>query len=163
MRPSTSPANSTLTIEFWLKWNSFSNNDDLAFEFTSNFNNSNGGFLINPNSSTSSSRFEVALGRNGSRNSAYFTRPSANAWHHYAIVMNTAAAAAQQILVYVDGAPVSIVKGASGTGAGNFANSTLNFMSRNGSSLFGAGTLDEVAIYNQALTATQISQHYAAK
>jgi PKD repeat protein len=154
---------STLTIEFWMKWNSFSNNDDLAFEFTSNFNNTNGGFLVNPNSTTSSSRFEVALGRGTSRNNAYFTRPSANVWHHYAIVMNTAAAAAQQILVYVDGAPVSIVKGSSGTGAGNFANSTLNFMSRNGSSLFGAGALDEVAIYGQALSAAQISQHFAAK
>jgi PKD repeat protein len=154
---------STLTVEFWMRWNSFTNNDDLAFEFTSNFNNSNGGFLINPNSSTSSSRFEVALGRNASRNSAYFTRPSANVWHHYAIVMNTAAAAAQQILVYVDGAPVSIVKGSSGTGAGNFASSTLNFMSRNGNSLFGAGSLDEVAIYNRALSAAQISQHFAAR
>jgi hypothetical protein len=146
-----------------MKWNSFSNNDDLAFEFTSNFNNTNGGFLINPNSTTSSGRFEVALGRGTSRNNAYFTRPSANVWHHYAIVLNTAATAAQQILVYVDGAPVSIVKGSSGTGAGNFANSTLNFMSRNGSSLFGAGTLDEVAIYGQALSAAQISQHFAAK
>ncbi len=156
-------SSSTLTIEFWMKWTSFTNNDDLAFEFTSNFNNTNGGFLVNPNSTTSSSRFEVALGRGTSRNNAYFTRPSANVWHHYAIVMNTAAAAAQQILVYVDGAPVSIVKGSSGTGAGNFANSTLNFMSRNGSSLFGAGSLDEVAIYNQALSAAQISQHFAAK
>jgi F0F1-type ATP synthase membrane subunit c/vacuolar-type H+-ATPase subunit K len=78
-------------------------------------------------------------------------------------VLNTTATASQQILVYVDGAAVSITKGSSGTGAGNFANSTLNFMSRNGSSLFGAGTLDEVAIYNQALTATQIAQHYAAR
>jgi PKD repeat protein len=156
-------ANSTLTIEFWMKWNTYTNNDDLAFEFTSNFNNTNGGFLINPNSSTSGSRFEVALGRGTSRNSAYFTRPSAGAWHHYAIVMSTTAAAAQQILVYVDGQPVSVVKGSSGTGAGNFANSTLNFMSRNGSSLYGAGTLDEVALYNQALTASQISQHFVAK
>jgi PKD repeat protein len=156
-------SNSTLTIEFWLKWTTFSNNDDLAFELTSNFNNSNGGFLVNPNSTTSGSRFEVALGRGTSRNNAYFTRPSANVWHHYAIVLNTTAAAAQQILVYVDGAPVAIAKGSSGTGAGNFANSTLNFMSRNGSSLYGAGSLDEVALYNQALSATQISQHYAAK
>jgi len=152
-----------LTLEFWLKWTTNTSNDDLAFEFTSNFNNTNGGFLVNPNSSTSTGRFEVALGRGTARNSAYFTRPSAGVWHHYAIVMDTSAAAAQQILVYVDGSPVSIVKGSSGTGAGNFANSTLNFMSRNGSSLFGAGVLDEVAIYNQALSATQISQHYAAK
>jgi YD repeat-containing protein len=154
---------STLTLEFWLKWTTFTNNDDLAFEFTSNFNNTNGGFLVNPNSSTSGGKFEVALGRGTSRNNAYFTRPSAGTWHHYAIVLNPTAAAAQQIAVYVDGSPVSITKGSSGTGAGNFANSALNFMSRNGSSLFGGGSLDEVAIYNQALTATQVSQHFAAK
>jgi YD repeat-containing protein len=156
-------SNSSLTIEFWLQWNSYTNNDDLAFEFTSNFNNTNGGFLVNPNSSTSGSRFEVALGRGASRNNAYFTRPSAAVWHHYALVLNTTAAAAQQILVYVDGQAVAIVKGASGVGAGAFANSTLNFMSRNGSSLFGSGALDEIAIYGQALSAAQISQHFAAK
>jgi YD repeat-containing protein len=154
---------SKVTIEFWMKWTTNTNNDDLAFEFTSNNTNNNGAFVINPNSTTSTSRFEVALGRNGSRNNVYFTRPSAGVWHHYAFVLNTAATASQQILPYVDGQPVSFVKGSSGTGAGNFANSTLNFMSRNGSSLFGAGVLDEVAIYNQALTATQIAQHYAAR
>jgi PKD repeat protein len=154
---------SKVTIEFWMKWTTFANNDDLAFELTSNNTNNNGAFVINPNSTTSGSRFEVAIGRNGSRNNAYFTRPSAGVWHHYAIVLNTTAIGSQQILAYVDGAAVSITKGSSGTGAGNFANSTLNFMSRNGSSLFGAGTLDEVAIYNQALTATQIAQHFAAR
>ncbi len=154
---------SRLTIEFWMKWTTFANNDDLAFEFTSNNTNNNGAFAINPNSTTSSSRFEVALGRNGSRNNVFFARPSAGAWHHYAFVLNTTATASQQILPYVDGQAVSFVKGSSGTGAGNFANSTLNFMSRNGSSLFGAGVLDEVAIYNQALTAAQIAQHYAAR
>jgi YD repeat-containing protein len=154
---------SKATIEFWMKWTANANNDDLAFEFTANNTVNNGAFVINPNSTTSSSRFEVAIGRNGSRNNIYFARPSAGVWHHYAIVLNTTAAAAQQILPYVDGEAVSFVKGSSGTGAGNFANSTLNFMSRNGSSLFGAGSLDEVAIYTQALTAAQISQHFAAR
>jgi YD repeat-containing protein len=156
-------ATSKATIEFWLKWTAYANNDDLALEFTPNNTINNGAFVINPNSSTSSGRFEVALGRNGSRNSVYFTRPSAGVWHHYAFVLDTTAAASQQILPYVDGQLVSFVKGSSGTGAGNFANSTLNFMSRNGSSLFGAGVLDEVAIYNQTLTATQIAQHFAAR
>ena len=160
--------NPKVTLEFWLKWNSYANNDDIAFELTNNINNNNGGFLVNPNSSSSSGRFEVALGRNGSRNNAYFTRPSANVWHHYAIVLDTTAAAANQIAVYVDGGAVAIVKGSSGTGAGNFANSTLYMMARNGgslfsSSLFGAGTLDEVAVYNQALSAAQVAQHYAAR
>ncbi len=151
-----------LTIEFWLRWTTNSNDDRLALEFTPNFNNTNGGFLVNPNSSASSGRFEVALGRGTSRNNVYFTRPSANSWHHFAFVFDTAASASQQILAYVDGKSVSISKGSSGTGAGSFASSTLYFMSRGGSSLFGKGTLDELAIYNQALTATQIAQHYAA-
>jgi YD repeat-containing protein len=153
---------SKLTLEFWLKWDSFANDDRLAFEFTSNFNNTNGGFLVNPNSSSSSSRFEVAMGRSASRNSIYFTRPSAGVWHHYAFVFN-AATLSPSITPYVDGKAVSFSKGTSSLGGGSFANSTLNFMSRNAGSLFGKGSLDEVAIYDQNLTATQISQHFAAR
>ncbi len=153
-----------LTIEFWLNWTTFANDDKLALEFTSNFNNTNGGFLINPNSSTSGGRFEVAVGRNGTRNNAYFTRPSAGAWHHYAIVLNTGTLSGSQVItIYVDGKAVSVTKGSSGILAGNFANSTLYFMSRGGSSLFGKGVFDELAIYDEALTATQIAQHFAAR
>jgi PKD repeat protein len=155
-------ATSKLTIEFWLRWNNNSNNNDIALEFTPNVDNNNGGFLINPNSSSSSGRFEVAIGRGLSRNNAYFTRPSQNSWHHYAIVLDSGAGILNQIIVYVDGKSVSLTKGAIGLGAGNFASSTLYFMSRGGSSLFGQGTLDELAIYNQALTATQVTQHFAA-
>ena len=57
---------------------------------------------------------------------------------------------------YVDGKPVAYEKLNSGTGAGNFANSALYFMSRNASALFGKGSLDEVAIYNRALSAGEI-------
>ena len=152
-----------LTIEFWLRWTNFTSNDDLAFEFTSNLNNTNGGFIINPNATGTGGRFEVAIGRGSSRNDVYFNRPSSNAWHHYAFVFNTTATGSQQVIPYIDGKAVSFTKDSSGTGAGVFANSTLYFMSRAGSSLFGQGTLDEVAIYNQALTATQISQHFSAR
>jgi hypothetical protein len=36
-------------------------------------------------------------------------------------------------------------------------------MSRGGTTQFAPGTLDEVAIYNTALTANQIAAHYAAR
>ena len=64
---------------------------------------------------------------------------------------------------YVDGQPVAYTKRDSGTGAGNFANSTLYFMSRAGAGLFGAGDLDEVAIYDGALSAATIAAHYAGR
>ncbi len=153
---------SQLTLEFWLNWAAYGNDDDLAFEFTPNFNNNGGGFLVDPNAGEMGGKFGVGIGRGESRNNAYFARPSAGAWHHYAIVFNTTAPAAQQITPYVDGKAVSFEKLNSGTGAGNFANSTLYFMSRAGSSLFGKGGLDEVSLYNRALSAAEVGAHYQA-
>src|SRR5205085_2130241 len=81
----------------------------------------------------------------------FFARPSAGVWHHYAFVLDTTASAAQQITPYVDGKAVTYTKLDSGTGAGNFANSSLYLMSRAAAGLYGAGDLDEVAKYEWAL------------
>ena len=149
-----------LTVEFWLRWNAFSNNDDLAFEYTPNYNNNTGGLLVDPNDA--SGQFEIAQ-RQGSFGAGYntfgFTRPSAAAWHHYALVFDRTAAAANELRAYVDGALVSGTKPASTDTLGNFAQSTLYFMSRAGTSLFGQGDLDEVAIYNRALTDAEVADH----
>jgi PKD repeat protein len=151
---------SKLTIEFWLKWDAYANDDKLAMEFTPNFNQNLGGFLVDPNAPEEGGEFAVGIGSGGTRNNVYFARPSAGAYHHYAFVIDTAAAAASEITPYVDGQPVAFTKTATGTGAGNFANSQLYFMSRAASSLFGAGDLDEVALYNRALSAATIADHF---
>ena len=121
---------SKATIEFWLKWNAYDNDDDLALELTHNFNQNNGGFIVDPNASQGN--FGVGIGIADTRNNVFFPRPSAGQWHHYAFVLDATAPAAQQVTPYVDGQPVSYTKTASGTGAGNFANSTLYLMSRGG-------------------------------
>jgi len=151
---------SQVTVEFWLNWTAYANDDALAMEFTPNFNGTAGGFLVDPNASTGS--FGVGLGIGGSRNTVYFNRPSAGSWHYYAFVLDTTQAGGTEITPYVDGKPVTFTVSPAGTGAGPFANSTLYFMSRGGSTLFGTGTLDEVAIYKQALGASTIATHYAA-
>jgi PKD repeat protein len=152
---------SKVTVEFWMKWNGYLNDDDLAMEYTPNFNSVAGGFLIDPNAPQEGGKFGVGIGNGSARNNVFFTRPSAGQWHHYAFVFDTSAAASEEIKPYVDGQPVAFTKTASGTGAGNFANSSLNFMSRGGNSLFGAGALDEVAIYTRALDAATVAAHYA--
>ena len=70
------------------------------------------------------------------------------------------AAAGSEITPYVDGQPVSFQQESAATGQGAFANSTLYLMSRDDSSLFGNGALDELAIYNQPLSATTVFAHY---
>jgi N,N-dimethylformamidase beta subunit-like, C-terminal/Concanavalin A-like lectin/glucanases superfamily/PKD domain len=152
---------SQLSVEFWLKWNSYANNDSLAMEFTPNFNENSGGLLIDPDAPELGGSFGVGIGTGASRNSIYFPRPTAGVWHHYVFVLNSTAAAGAQITPYVDGQPVTFTQGATGTGAGPFANSTLYLMSRDGSALFGAGTLDELAIYNTSLSAATVAAHYA--
>jgi YD repeat-containing protein len=149
-----------LTVEFWLRWNAFADDDALALELTENFNQNDGGFIVDPNASQGS--FGVGIGSPETRNNVYFARPSAGQWHHYAFVLDPTAPAAQQITPYVDGKPVGYEKGASGTGTGTFANAPLYFMSRASGALFGAGTLDEVAVYDRDLSAVQIAEHFAA-
>ncbi len=151
---------SQVTVEFWLKWSGYANNDSLAMEFTPNFNESSGGFLVDPNASQFGGTFGVAIGTPGDRNSVYFQRPSAGVWHHYAFVINTAAPAGSEITPYVDGVPVSFQQEGVETNQGPFANSTLYLMSRDGSALFGAGALQDLALYNQPLSAATIFQHF---
>jgi len=153
-------ATRTITVEFWLKWNGWTDGDALALELTENYNGNDGGFIVDPDASNG--EFAVGLGVDGSRNTAFFTRPAAGTWHHYAFVLDATAPAATQITPYVDGVPVAYSKGSSGTGAPVFANGTLYFMSRAGAALFGAGTLDELAIYDRALGAAAIAEHYDA-
>ena len=153
---------SATTVEFWLKWAQHRNEDALAMELTPNFNGNDGGFLVDPDAAQFGGTFGVGLGRGDSRNNAFFTRPSVGQWHHYALVLDSTKPAATQVTPYVDGQAVSYQKLDSGTGAGNFANSVLSFMSRDGASLFGQGDLDEVAVYNRALSAGTIAEHYSS-
>jgi YD repeat-containing protein len=153
---------SKVTVEFWMKWNAYADDDDLAMEFTPNFNDNAGGFIVDPNAPQNSGSFGVGIGTGASRNTAYFARPTAGAWHHYAFVLDSTAPAAGQVIPYVDGQPVTYTKTASGTGAGAFANSTLYFMSRGGAGLWGAGNLDELAVYSRALSASEIASHFAS-
>jgi PKD repeat protein len=154
---------SKLTVEFWLKWNQYANNDALAMELTPNFNENAGGFIVDPNAGEFGGTFGVGIGTGSNRNSVFFQRPSAGIWHHYAIVLDTTAAGASEITPYVDGQPVSTQQESSATAQGPFANSTLYLMSRAGASLFGRGSLDELAIYNQPLSPTTIFSHYHSR
>jgi concanavalin A-like lectin/glucanase superfamily protein len=148
-----------LTVEFWMKWSTFAEDDHLALELTPNFNEYAGGFLVDPDASPGTD-FAVSIGEGSSRNTVYFERPSAGVWHYYAFVLNTEAPAETQITPYVDGHAVSYTKTESGTGAGSFASSTLFWMSRDASTLFGAGSMQDLALYDTTLNSSTIGEHY---
>jgi len=150
-----------MTVSFWLNWDSYSNNDDLAMESSSDFNANNGAILIDPNSSSGSCNgyAEVAFRQTNYR-SECITRPSAGVWHFWTAVFDTSTNAGD-IKIYIDGIEQTTIVNQTGTGAApSFGNFTWYFMSRAGSSLFGAGKMDETQIFPYALTAAQIKLLY---
>ena len=149
-----------ITVSFWLNWTAYADNDQLAMEFTPNYNNSTGGFLIDPNSGSFPGNFEISLHGNAGYNVRYISRPSAGAWHYYTVVFDKSQPAASEVTVYVDGGQPSATLAYSANNTNNFANSTLYFMSRAGAYLFGAGTLDEARISNTTRSAGWIATEY---
>jgi hypothetical protein len=136
-----------VSIAFDLYWNAFLNDDDMAFEFTSNGFSTSGGFYIDPNGSPGNYELVVNFGaptRGG------FPRPSAGAFHKYLIQFD-GSGDPDTIAAWVDGVSQTISYVSQNSGSANLANSTLNFMSRNGSNLFGSGRLAEVAIWPGAI------------
>jgi hypothetical protein len=89
------------------------------------------------------------------------TPPTLHAWHALGVVFNRAAAGAQEIAVYLDGALVSTTwisaseSGAPGTDdcTGPFVSSRLFFMSQQGTGVYGKGRLSDVAVYGAVLPA----------
>ena len=102
-------------------------------EFTPNFNGNDGGFLVDPNAAQFGGTFGVGIGRGDSRNNAFFARPSAGAWHHYALVLDThGAGARQQITPYVDGQPVTYTEARQRHRRRQLRQLDADFMSRDG-------------------------------
>ena len=152
---------SKITVSFWLWQDAFDASDDLCMEFTANQNANAGGFYLDPNSSSFGGRFEVKCAGNVGL-TAHFAKPSAAAWHHYIVLMDTTVASNSTIpAIYVDGVAQSLtyVGGGGGT-IGAFANSTLNLMCRNSASLFNAGRMAGVVIVQRLVDAAGASRTY---
>lgn len=132
-----------VTIEYFLKWDTNAQDDDLVMEFTPNANTNNGGFYIDQNNSggAGTSQIKCQLTANGVWR---FSQPTAGVWHHYMVAFRRG----QSAIVMMDGAPLSLTQEEDpASQSGTFANSMLNLMSRNKVAIFGAGDLAHLAIY----------------
>ena len=152
-------ARSAVVLEFWLYWDAYAPNDDMALEYGVGGASLVAGFYVDPNFSVDGT-FAASIGTGG--DTGKITRPSAAAWHHYAISLDRAqAGGAEVVYMVVDGVSASITHVA-GANAGNFSNLTLTLMHRGDGSLFGAGRMQHLAIYS-SLSLANAQAHYAAR
>jgi uncharacterized protein len=151
-----------ITIAMWLRWDAFSNNDDLALESSNNSNNNAYTFVLDPNSSSPAAFVVAVKGATGTLAKS-FTRPTQGFWHHYAFAMSQSAnTGAGDLVIYVDGSAVSMNTDTNNkTGTSNFSTQTLYLMHRGTLSLFGDGAVDDLRIYSKLLSSTEVAQVYA--
>jgi hypothetical protein len=151
---------SQLSVCWWMLWDSFADDDDLAWESSANFNSNAGAILCDPNES-GGHNWSLAIRNAGAtaNNFFNFTRPSAAVWHHYVVNIDLAAwvtsgtAAGAITNVWVDGVAQThdgTTQG-SGAGAANFGAYTWYWMSRGAASLFGDGRMGEFLVYRNRL------------
>jgi hypothetical protein len=134
-----------LTVAFWLYWDAYANDNDVCMEHTADEGAVAGGWAFFPNHS--SGVWLIGMSGDVGNDVATFTRPSAAAWHQFTILLDRSAASHEIVDVYVDGTAVSLTYSADFNNTTNFVNSTLNFMSRNNTTFFGAGRMAEVALW----------------
>jgi len=153
-------ATNIVTLSFWMKWTTNANDDDLAFEYTPNYNTNAGGFVADWNASSfGGGKFETGMGK-GDRTywTDLFARPAAATWHLVHLVFNRSGSTNK---AYVDGTLQTLTTGThTASGMGNFSNSSLYFMSRAASALNAAGTLDEVRLSTMERNAGWVTTEY---
>lgn len=159
--------NTELTVEFWLKWDHFADDNRRVLELSDSPRLHGGTFAVIPNEQTgyfwvgAQDADAQAPDEFGDWNDNRFTRPGEAQWHHYAIELKLdAATPEQEVRIWVDGVEQPQL-GLAHELSHSFANDTLYLMASGGGSapnLFGAGTLDELAIYKRNLTPDEIKQ-----
>lgn len=145
-----------VSISCWLWIDTYNNSDNMALELGNP--NTQKGLSFNPN--FNGGTFSGIMSEGGSGFRGYgFTRPSTGAWHHYVCRMSRSAGT---VTFVVDGVVASVTLQDSLTMTGNFINSTLYFMSRNGSTLYCDGKLTQVAVFAGLLSDSDSALLYRA-
>ncbi|MGO9640153.1 MAG: beta strand repeat-containing protein [Candidatus Acidiferrales bacterium] len=157
-----------VTVTVWLNrtYTSGGSTGDVLLEFSENFFNYTDVFAFFPDDAYDCGTSAMAIGLHGNAgyNGKCYAQPSSGVWHHLALVYDMSQAAANEVQLYVDGVlQTALNQVVSSTNTGNFGNHSTYLFSRGGTQLFSAGEMDDLQLYNRALSASEIEQIYGTQ
>lgn len=130
------------------------------FEASTDYNYSATGFGLFPDDATCVGVRAALHGNLGYAGNCY-NQPSSGIWHHLAVVFDKSQSGGNQIQFYIDAVLQTVNRSLNATtNTNNFGNNPIYLFSRAGNKQFNSGLVDDLRIYNRALTATQIQQIY---
>jgi hypothetical protein len=142
----------------WLNRTYTTTGGTTLFEATANYNNSTTGFGIWPDGSNCNG-FGVGLLGDVGYSANCYSQPSSGVWHHLVVVYDKTQPGTKETALYIDGVlqtPTQNFLTSDNTNA--FGNNPIYLFSRGGATEFTAGTIDDLQIYNRALSAAEIQQ-----
>lgn len=147
-----------VSISMWVKLASSST--QILMEQSTSFN-SNNAFMVDESEYGTPGSLQFN-DRNGGYNIAYTSNAyNDNWWHHFVAVSDRSLDGLSQVTLYVDGVQDTVHHAAYREDiSGNYGTYPLYIGSRSGSSYFFNGSMDEVRIYNRALSASEVQSLY---
>ena len=158
-------ATSAVTVAAWVNrtYTSGGTNGNTLFEFSSNFNNVNNAFAFFPDEAPDCgvTAMEIGIDGNVGYNIKCYAQPTSGVWHHLAVVYDMTQAAANEVNLYIDGVlQTALSQSYNSNNIGKFGTYPLYLFSRAGTTSFSGGQMDDLQLYNRALSATEVKQVY---
>src|SRR5271166_4008471 len=149
-----------VTVSLWANRIYSRSGGHALFEATGDYSNSTTGFGFFPDDAGCQG-IQVALRGDIGFAANCYSQPSSGVWHHLAVVFDKSQTGGNQVTFYVDGVLQAPNRNLfASTNTNNFGKNPLYLFSRAGTSEFNSGEIDDLRIYNSALTAAQIQQIY---
>src|SRR5271157_5597841 len=149
-----------VTVALWANRTYSTVGGHALFEATTNYANSTTGFGFFPDDATCNG-IQAALRGNLGYVANCYSQPSSGVWHHLAAVLDKSQTGGDEVKFYVDGVLQTANRSLhASTNTNNFGNNPIYLFSRAGTTEFTSGMIDDLRIYNSALTAEQIQQIY---
>ncbi len=151
-----------ITVAAWVNRTYSTSGGHTLLEATANYNGSTTGFGVFPDDNTCGG-LQAALHGDVGYVANCYNQPSSGVWHHLAFVFDKSQTGANEVSFYIDGVLQTATRSLlTSNNTNNFGSNPIYVFSRSGTTEYAAGIVDELRIYNSALTNTQIQQVYTA-
>ena len=149
-----------VTVTLWANRTYSRTGGHALFEATSDYTNSSTGFGFFPDDATCHG-IQASLHGDVGDSANCYSQPSSGVWHHLAVVFDKSQTGGNEVQFYVDGVLQAVNWNLhASTNTNGFGNNPIYVFSRAGATQFNSGAIDDLRIYNSALTAAQIQQIY---